>query len=76
MSMSVEDLQLLVDIVDCGGISQAAARREWSQPQVCHRVGLLQAHIGTALFRRSGKRVDASKQRVLDTVRAMAADWA
>ena len=25
---------------------------------------------------RSGKRVDASKQRVLDTVRAMAADWA
>ncbi len=25
---------------------------------------------------RSGKRVDDSKQRVLDTVRAMAADWA
>lgn len=25
---------------------------------------------------RSGKRMDASKQRVLDTVRAMAADWA
>ena len=52
MSIGIDDLQLLVDIVDCGSFSQAAARRGWSQPQVSHRVGLLEADIGTALFQR------------------------
>lgn len=52
MSISVEDLQLLVDIVDCGSFSQTAARRGWSQPQVSHRVGLLEADIGAPLFQR------------------------
>lgn len=52
MSISVDDLQLLVDIVDCGSFSQAAARRGWSQPQVSQRVGLLEADIGAQLFQR------------------------
>ncbi len=52
MSLSIDDLQLLVDIVDCGSFSQAAARRGWSQPQVSQRVGLLEADIGAQLFQR------------------------
>ena len=52
MAIGIDDLQLLVDIVDCGSFSQAAARRGWSQPQVSHRVGLLEADVGAALFQR------------------------
>lgn len=52
MSLSIDDLQLLVDIVDCGSFSQAAARRRWSQPQVSQRVSLLEADIGAQLFQR------------------------
>lgn len=52
MAIGMDDLQLLVDIVDCGSFSQAAARRGWSQPQVSHRVGLLEADVGAALFQR------------------------
>ncbi|MES2948686.1 MAG: LysR family transcriptional regulator [Pseudomonadota bacterium] len=52
MSLSIDDLQLLVDIVDCGSFSQAAARRGWSQPQVSQRVGLLEADVGAQLFQR------------------------
>ena len=52
MSLSIDDLQLLVDIVDCGSFSQAAASRRWSQPQVSQRVSLLEADIGAQLFQR------------------------
>ena len=52
MSLSVDDLQLLVDIVDCGSFSQAAARRRWSQPQVSQRVSLLEADLRAQLFQR------------------------
>lgn len=52
MSIAVDDLQLLLDIVACGSFSQAAARRGWSQPQVSQRIALLEADIGVPLFRR------------------------
>lgn len=52
MSISLDDLQLLLDIADCGSFSQAAARRGWSQPQVSQRVALLEASLGCLLFRR------------------------
>lgn len=52
MSISLDDLQLLLDIADCGSFSQAAARRGWSQPQVSQRVAVLEESLGSLLFRR------------------------
>ncbi len=50
MSVSIADLQLLLDVAECGSFSQAAARRSWSQPQVSQRVALLEATLGMPLF--------------------------
>jgi DNA-binding transcriptional LysR family regulator len=52
MSVSLDDLQLLLDVVACGSFSQAAARRGWSQPQVSQRIAVLEADYGVQLFRR------------------------
>lgn len=52
MAISLDDLQLLIDIVACGSFSQAAARRGWSQPQVSQRVSILEAETGAQLFQR------------------------
>ncbi|WP_206434443.1 helix-turn-helix domain-containing protein [Iodobacter ciconiae] len=52
MALTIDDLQLLIDIVACGSFSQAAARRSWSHPQVSQRVGLLEAEPGAQLFQR------------------------
>lgn len=52
MSLSLDDLQLLIDIVDCGSFSKAAARWGWSQPQVSQRVSALEKEIGAQLFAR------------------------
>ena len=52
MSLGLDDLALLVEIVECGSFSQAAARRRWSQPQVSQRVAALEAQLGVQLFAR------------------------
>ncbi|WP_293763019.1 LysR family transcriptional regulator [uncultured Aquitalea sp.] len=52
MSISLADLQLLVDVAELGSFSQAAARRGWSQPQVSQRVALLEETLGNILFQR------------------------
>jgi LysR family pca operon transcriptional activator len=52
MAVSFDDLRLLIEIVDSGSFSQAAALRGWSQPQVSQRVGALEEHVGVPLFRR------------------------
>lgn len=52
MSLSFDDLALLVEIVDCGSFSQAAARRRWSQPQVSQRVAALEEQLAVQLFTR------------------------
>jgi len=52
MSVSLNDLQLLLDVADCGSFSQAAARRGWSQPQVSQRISLLEHTLGQDLFAR------------------------
>lgn len=52
MSPSFDDLALLVEIVECGSFSQAAARRRWSQPQVSQRVATLEAQLNVQLFAR------------------------
>jgi len=52
MSVSLNDLQLLLDVADCGSFSQAAVRRGWSQPQVSQRISLLEHTLGQELFAR------------------------
>ncbi|ATQ76527.1 LysR family transcriptional regulator [Massilia violaceinigra] len=52
MSLSFDDLRLLIEIVEYGSFTQAAARRRWSQPQVSQRVGALEDQVGVQLFRR------------------------
>ena len=52
MSINFDDLRLLIEIVECGSFTQAAARRRWSQPQVSQRVGALEDQIGVQLFKR------------------------
>ncbi len=52
MALSVDDLSLLVEIVESGSFSQAAARRRWSQPQVSQRVAALEGQLGVQLFAR------------------------
>lgn len=52
MSLSFDDLRLLLEIVEYGSFTQAAARRRWSQPQVSQRVSALEHQVGVPLFRR------------------------
>lgn len=52
MSLNLDDLALLVEIVECGSFSQAAARRRWSQPQVSQRVAALEEQLAVQLFTR------------------------
>ncbi|HEX8614124.1 MAG TPA: LysR family transcriptional regulator [Telluria sp.] len=52
MSVSFDDLRLLIEIVEYGSFTQAAARRRWSQPQVSQRIGALEEQVGVQLFRR------------------------
>lgn len=52
MAIAFDDLRLLIEIVDCGSFSQAAARRRWSQSQVSQRIGALEQHVGVQLFQR------------------------
>ncbi|WP_426341803.1 LysR family transcriptional regulator [Pseudoduganella sp. S-14] len=52
MALNFDDLALLVEIVESGSFSQAAARRRWSQPQVSQRVAALEEQLGVQLFTR------------------------
>jgi DNA-binding transcriptional LysR family regulator len=52
MAIDFDDLRLLLEIVECGSFSQAAARRRWSQPQVSQRVSALEDHLNVQLFQR------------------------
>ena len=52
MAMSLDDLALLVEIVESGSFSLAAAHRRWSQPQVSQRVAALEDQLGVQLFAR------------------------
>lgn len=52
MSISVDNLELLLDAAQLGSFSQAAARRGWTQPQVSQRIAQLEAALGARLFDR------------------------
>lgn len=52
MAIDFDDLQLMLEIVECGSFSQAAVRRRWSQPQVSQRIAMLEDRLSVQLFRR------------------------
>ncbi|AXE34401.1 LysR family transcriptional regulator [Chromobacterium phragmitis] len=52
MSISLDDLELLLDAAELGSFSQAAARRGWSQPQASQRIAALESALGAKLFDR------------------------
>ena len=52
MAMTLDDLQLLLDVVNRGSFSKAAAVRGWSQPMVSQRIAVLEQALGQPLFRR------------------------
>ncbi len=52
MAMTLDDLQLLLDVVNRGSFSKAAAVRGWSQPMVSQRIAVLEQDLGQPLFRR------------------------
>ena len=52
MSISLDDLALLLDAAQLGSFSQAAARRGWSQPQASQRIAQLETALGAKLFNR------------------------
>ncbi|AAQ61327.2 LysR family transcriptional regulator [Chromobacterium violaceum] len=72
MSISLEDLELLLDVAELGSFSQAAARRGWSQPQASQRVALLEKRLGAPLFsrHRRGAEPTAACQAFLPAARA------
>jgi len=52
MSVTLDDLRLLLEVSTTGSFSQAAARLGWSQPQVSQRIAALEAALGVVLFAR------------------------
>lgn len=52
MAMTLDDLQLLLDVANRGSFSKVAAIRGWSQPMVSQRIAVLEQELGQSLFRR------------------------
>ncbi|UTH72431.1 LysR family transcriptional regulator [Chromobacterium sp. IIBBL 290-4] len=52
MSISLDDLSLLLDAAQLGSFSQAAAKRGWTQPQASQRIAQLETLLGAKLFNR------------------------
>ena len=49
MAMTLDDLQLLLDVVNRGSFSKAAVRG-WSQPMVSQRIAVLEQDLGQPCF--------------------------
>ena len=52
MAVTLDDLQLLLDVANRGSFSKVAAIRGWSQPMVSQRIAVLEQELGQSLFRR------------------------
>lgn len=50
MAMTLDDLQLLLDVANRGSFSKVAAIRGWSQPMVSQRIAVLEQALGQPLF--------------------------
>ncbi|MFO7921972.1 MAG: LysR substrate-binding domain-containing protein [Nioella sp.] len=55
-------LRLLLRVVDCGGVGEAAREIGISQPAVSSQIKRLESDLGVSLFRRSGRRLTLSDQ--------------
>ncbi len=55
--LDLHNLRAFRAIAESGSFSGAAARLHLSQPAVSKRIALLEAHLGTALFDRVGRRI-------------------
>lgn len=53
MAVTLDDLQLLLDVANRGSFSKVAAIRGWSQPMVSQRIAVLEQELGQSLFRRA-----------------------
>jgi len=55
-------LRLLLRVVDCGGVGEAARALGISQPAVSTQIKRLEGDLGVSLFRRSGRRLTLNDQ--------------
>lgn len=55
------DLLLLVDIVDAGGLSQAARKRRMSRANVSYHLGQMEKAAGMQLVRRTTRRIEPTE---------------
>jgi LysR family hydrogen peroxide-inducible transcriptional activator len=58
----MEKLSTLIALAECGSFTEAAKKLYCSQPTISHHIKQLEEQYGTALFYRSGKRADLTKQ--------------
>lgn len=59
--MDATALLLLVDIVDSGGLSQAARKRRMSRANVSYHLSQLEKAVGLQLVRRTTRRIEATE---------------
>ncbi|WP_180683155.1 LysR family transcriptional regulator [Tepidicella baoligensis] len=59
--MDVAALLLLVDIVDAGGLSQAARKRRMSRANVSYHLSQLEKAVGVQLVRRTTRRIEPTE---------------
>lgn len=59
--MELRQLEVVVAIIDQGGISRAASALGITQPSVSQSLHKLEAELGIALFRRSGRTVELTE---------------
>ena len=82
--MDATALLLLVDIVDSGGLSQAARKRRMSRANVSYHLSQLEKAVGLQLVRRTTRRIEATEagrklcqhgRAIRDELLAAHADW-
>ena len=61
MNLDVSALLLLVDILECGNLSQAARKRRMSRANVSYHLNQLEQAVGLQLVRRTTRRIDPTE---------------
>lgn len=56
--MRISDLQTFIDVVEAGGMTQAASTKGVSQPGLSRIIRELESQMGATLFRRTGRGVE------------------
>ncbi|MBI1383584.1 MAG: LysR family transcriptional regulator [Rhizobiales bacterium] len=70
--VNFNDLRVFLDVVDTGGMTQAASQRGRSQPGISRTIRDIEMRLGVVLFRRTGRGVDLTPagERFLGFARA------